>query len=400
MPMKSEYIRPEAVVDEPAAEVPNAPDDIYSDTPSGEDIPVLTLGDIGVDAPVLISDEDDAAVEISDAAGVDEVAEENADEVATEGAVDEAGADEVADESVAEIGADETVVEDAVTEICSDETVDTPDGVASDKTEEEPSEESASDTTEDTEDDTETVESESDTVAEDAPSLSDDVAAEPVPTKAKDTAKEAKPHAGTNKKSPQKDAVGERRVDGLFDFIELFVFTLAIVLFVTSFFVRQSVVDGDSMLGTLHDKETLLISDFLYEPRRGDIVVVDDRSAYHVPIIKRVIAVGGDTVRITKVGVIVNGELLDEPYVYTDGGKYEYRVEYRDIAHAIKEYDTLKYEDGEYYEFVVPEGKIFVMGDHRNASTDSRDIGPVDVDAVLGRVIYRVLPFSVFGPVE
>lgn len=348
--MKSEYIRPEAVVDEPAAEVPNVPDDIYSDTPSGEDIPVLTLGDTGVDAPVLISDEEDAAVEISDAREVDEGAEENADEVATEDAVDGSDADEVADESVAEIGADETV-----------------------------------DTTDD--------------VAEDAPSLSDDVAAEPVPTKANDTAKEAKPHR-EEKKRNDKDKVGERRVDGLFDFIELFVFTLAIVLFVTSFFVRQSVVDGDSMLGTLHDKETLLISDLLYEPKRGDIVVVDDRSAYHVPIIKRVIAVGGDTVRITKVGVIVNGELLDEPYVYTDGGKYEYRVEYRDIAHAIKEYDTLKYKDGEYYEFVVPEGKIFVMGDHRNASTDSRDIGPVDVDAVLGRVIYRVLPFSVFGPVE
>lgn len=383
--MKSEYIRPEAVVDEPAAEVPNVPDDIYSDTPSGEDIPVLTLGDTGVDAPVLISDEEDAAVEISDAREVDEVAEENADEVATEDAVDGASADELADESVAEIGADETV--------------DTPDDVAEIEADDAPSEEAASDTTEDTEDDTETVESESDNVAEDAHSLSDDVAAEPVPTKANDTAKEAKPQR-EEKKRNDKDKVGERRVDGLFDFIELFVFTLAIVLFVTSFFVRQSVVDGDSMLGTLHDKETLLISDFLYEPKRGDIVVVDDRSAYHVPIIKRVIAVGGDTVRITKVGVIVNGELLDEPYVYTDGGKYEYRVEYRDIAHAIKEYGTLKYTDGEYYEFVVPEGKIFVMGDHRNASTDSRDIGPVDVDAVLGRVIYRVLPFSVFGPVE
>ena len=383
--MKSEYIRPEAVVDEPAAEVPNVPDDIYSDTPSGEDIPVLTLGDTGVDAPVLISDEEDAAVEISDAREIDEVAEENADGVATEDAVDGSDADELADESVAEISADETV--------------DTPDDVAEIEADDAPSEEAASDTTEDTEDDTETVESESDNVAEDAPSLSDDVAAEPVPTKAKDTAKEAKPHR-EEKKRNDNDKVGERRVDGLFDFIELFVFTLAIVLFVTSFFVRQSVVDGDSMLGTLHDKETLLISDFLYEPKRGDIVVVDDRSAYHVPIIKRVIAVGGDTVRITKVGVIVNGELLDEPYVYTDGSKYEYRVEYRDIAHAIKEYDTLKYEDGEYYEFVVPEGKIFVMGDHRNASTDSRDIGPVDVDAVLGRVIYRVLPFSVFGPVE
>ena len=399
MPMKSEYIRPEAVVDEPAAEVPNVPDDIYSDTPSGEDIPVLTLGDTGVDAPVLISDEEDAAVEISDAREVDEGAEENADGVVTEDAVDGSDADELADESVAEIGADETVVEDAVTEISADETVDTPDDVAEIEADDAPSEEAASDTTEDTEDDTETVESESDNVTEDAPSLSDDVAAEPVPTKAKDTAKEAKPHR-EEKKRNDKDKVGERRVDGLFDFIELFVFTLAIVLFVTSFFVRQSVVDGDSMLGTLHDKETLLISDFLYEPKRGDIVVVDDRSAYHVPIIKRVIAVGGDTVRITKVGVIVNGELLDEPYVYTDGGKYEYRVEYRDIADVIKGYETLKYKDGEYYEFVVPEGKIFVMGDHRNASTDSRDIGPVDVDAVLGRVIYRVLPFSVFGPVK
>ena len=384
MPMKSEYIRPEAVVDEPAAEVPNVPDDIYSDTPSGEDIPVLTLSDTGVDAPVLISDEEDAAVEISDAREVDEVAEENADEVATEDAVD--GSDEVADESVAEIGADETV--------------DTPDGVASDKTEEEPSKEAASDTTEDTEDDTKTVESESDNVTEDAPSLSDEATAEGVPPRAKEPSPKAKPGKDKRKKDTPKDEVGDRRVDGLFDFIELFVFTLAIVLFVTSFFVRQSVVEGDSMLGTLHDKETLLISDFLYEPKRGDIVVVDDRSAYHVPIIKRVIAVGGDKVRITKVGVIVNGELLDEPYVYTDGGKYEYRVEYRDIADVIKGYDTLKYEDGEYYEFVVPEGKVFVMGDHRNASTDSRDIGPVDVDAVLGRVIYRVLPFSVFGPVE
>ncbi len=383
--MKSEYIRPEAVVDEPAAEVPNVPDDIYSDTPSGEDIPMLTLGDTGVDAPVLISDEEDAAVEISDADEVNAGAEENADEVATEDDVDEASADEVADESVAEIGADETV--------------DTPDDVAEIEADDAPSEEAASDTTEDTEDDEKTVESESDNVTEDAPSLSDDVAAEPVPTKAKDTAKEAKPQR-EEKKRNDKDKVGERRVDGLFDFIELFVFTLAIVLFVTSFFVRQSVVEGDSMLGTLHDKETLLISDFFYEPKRGDIVVVDDRSAYHVPIIKRVIAVGGDTVRITKVGVIVNGELLDEPYVYTDGGKYEYHVEYRDIAHAIKQYETLKYKDGEYYEFVVPEGKVFVMGDHRNASTDSRDLGPLDVDAVLGRVIYRILPFSVFGPVE
>ena len=376
--MKPEDIRTEAVEDEVAAEVPNVPDDIYSDTPAGDDIPVLTLDDTGVDAPVLISDEEDAAVEISDAREVDEAAEESAD----------GGDDSVADAEAPTVTTDDAIAVDEDTDkpAADDDITDKDEDIGIDNAFDE-SNGTADISVDESDKDTDksTSLSGSEAVAEDTPT--------------KKAVAVAKPHS-EEKKSNVKDKVGERKVDGLFDFIELFVFTLAIVLFVTSFFVRQSVVDGDSMLGTLHDKETLLISDFLYEPRRGDIVVVDDRSAYSVPIIKRVIAVGGDTVRITKVGVIVNGELLDEPYVYTDGGKYEYRVEYRDIADVIKGYDTLKYKDGEYYEFVVPEGKIFVLGDHRNASTDSRTIGPVDVDAVLGRVIYRILPFSVFGPVE
>ena len=189
-----------------------------------------------------------------------------------------------------------------------------------------------------------------------------------------------------------------RRVDGIFDFIELFVFTLVIVLFVTSFIGRHSVVDGDSMLGTLHDGETLIISDLFYEPRVGDIVVVDDHSTIlKKPIIKRVIAVGGDTVRVMKIGIMVNGELLDEPYVYTDGLPYTYNVYPSD---AYRDNPTLSVEAGVYYEFVVPEGELFVLGDHRNDSTDSRAIGTVDVDAVLGRVLFRLLPFDVFGRVN
>ena len=379
--MKTEDVRHEAVEDEVVTESPNVPDDIYNDAPVGDDIPVLTLGDTGVDAPVLISNEDET-VEISDTADADDSPE--ADETATDVPEAEEITEEVAEgdgnDSAVEVNTEEAIVD-------SDKTV--------------PSDDNAEETADIGADDIEeNIADTEDTAEDESPSLSDEAVTEASPTKEKETVTEAKPHATEKKKRADKDKVGERKVDGLFDFIELFVFTLAIVLFVTSFFIRQSVVDGDSMLGTLHDKETLLISDFLYEPKRGDIVVVDDRSAYSVPIIKRVIAVGGDTVRITKIGVIVNGELLDEPYVYTDGGKYEYRVEYRDIADVIKGYDTLKYKDGEFYEFVVPEGKIFVMGDHRNASTDSRTIGPVDVDAVLGRVLYRILPFSVFGPVE
>ena len=204
--------------------------------------------------------------------------------------------------------------------------------------------------------------------------------------------------ANEQKPSHEKKRSEGRRVDGIFDFIELFVFTLVIVLFVTSFIGRHSVVDGDSMLGTLHDGETLIISDLFYEPRVGDIVVVDDHSTIlKKPIIKRVIAVGGDTVRVMKVGIMVNGELLDEPYVYTDGLPYTYNVY---PSEAYNDNPTLKVEAGVYYEFVVPEGELFVLGDHRNDSTDSRAIGTVNVDAVLGRVLFRLLPFDVFGRIE
>ncbi|MBR3681491.1 MAG: signal peptidase I [Clostridia bacterium] len=228
--------------------------------------------------------------------------------------------------------------------------------------------------------------------AEEKPAI--DPAGDVTPAEENDGAEVRQPSA--KKKRVREN--GSRRVDGLFDFIELFVFTLAAVLIITSFVVRHSVVEGDSMLGTIHSGETLIISDLFYEPRVGDIVVVDDHStALKKPIIKRVIAVGGDTVRVTKVGIAVNGVLLDEPYVYTDGLAYTYSV-YPSEAYSSNE--TLTVEVGVYYEFVVPEGELFVLGDHRNMSTDSRDIGTVDVDAVVGRVLLRVFPFDVFGRVE
>ena len=89
-----------------------------------------------------------------------------------------------------------------------------------------------------------------------------------------------------------KPAAKERRVDSLFDFIEIFVFTLAAVFIITSFFFRYSVVNGGSMKNTLMHDERLLLTNFLYTPDRGDIVVVQDKStALKDPIVKRVIAI-------------------------------------------------------------------------------------------------------------
>lgn len=172
-----------------------------------------------------------------------------------------------------------------------------------------------------------------------------------------------------------------RRIDGRFDFIELCIFTLLAVMIVTAFFFRHSIVDGQSMEGTLHNGEHLIVSDLFYTAQRGDIIVCEDyTTAIPKPIVKRVIAVGGDTVKITRDGrVYVNGELLDESgYVYIDDPSYEYSP----------------------LELTVPENELFVMGDHRNRSTDSRYIGTISEDSVLGKVLLRFYPFNKFGIID
>ena len=117
-----------------------------------------------------------------------------------------------------------------------------------------------------------------------------------------------------------------------------------------------------------------------------------------LPIVKRVIAIGGDTVKITKKAIFVNGTELIEDYVYIDdaGGDYCYSVYPTEALLSI----VTGFKDGEYFEITVPENEIFVMGDHRNDSTDSRKIGTLHEDAIIGKVVLRFYPFENFGKVE
>lgn len=196
----------------------------------------------------------------------------------------------------------------------------------------------------------------------------------------------------------KKEEAPSRFIDTVFDFVELAIFTLAFIMILTSFFFHHSIVDGDSMLGTLEDGQHLIISNFMYEPSSGDIVVVEDyTTALKKPIIKRVIATAGQKVKVAKEGIYVDGRFLEEDYVFISQAGYYYDPT---PSEAIRENDTLVEVPGLYYEFVVPEGEIFVMGDHRNNSTDSRHIGTVDEDALIGRVILRFFPFDKFGTVN
>ncbi len=183
----------------------------------------------------------------------------------------------------------------------------------------------------------------------------------------------------------------------IFDWIELFSLSLTIVLILMCFFVRHSPVVGDSMNPTLEEQDVLVLSTLRYTPKIGDIVIIQtDLDDLRKPLVKRVIALGGQTLRINfeTWEVFVNGEAIDQSYL-DSWDKSVLMQPYR-----IANWFTKISETEEIYEAVVPEGKLFVMGDNRNNSKDSRSLGFIDERHIVGDVKFRLLPFSKFGSVD
>ena len=191
----------------------------------------------------------------------------------------------------------------------------------------------------------------------------------------------------------------ERTVVWIFEWIEIFSSALFTVILIFTFIFRLVTVQGPSMEHTLHggeidypgalSKDNLIISNLFYTPTQGDIVVIQvPNTSFTTPIIKRVIATEGQTVDFDFENwtVIVDGVALDEPYVNRETG--------RNMAMENILLETLP--------ITIEHGKIFVMGDNRNHSSDSRDarIGQVDVRNVVGRVLLRVYPLNKFGVVK
>ncbi len=189
----------------------------------------------------------------------------------------------------------------------------------------------------------------------------------------------------TQKKKKEKEQVSpelQARREA-YDWIQSLISALLICVLVFVFVMRIMDVHGTSMVPTLHNGDKVLVSDLFYEPARGDIVVFkkdgyDDNKA----LVKRVVAVAGDVVNIDfdRGIVYINGEAAEEDYI--------------DVLTTTK------------IDFIgpqtVPENCLFVLGDNRNASTDSRDkrIGMVDKRLVVGKVLLVIYPFNSFGGVE
>ena len=165
----------------------------------------------------------------------------------------------------------------------------------------------------------------------------------------------------------------------VYDLVSIVMSAFIIIAVVFTFVFRLVGVSGYSMTNTLQDNDWLLtVHKESYE--RGDIVVITEPNYFDEPLIKRVIAKGGETVNIdfTTGTVYVDGVALKEPYTRED-------------------YILPKLDDIE-FPYTVPEGHIFCMGDNRNGSTDSRSnlIGPLDERYVLGKAVIRILPFGDF----
>ena len=158
-----------------------------------------------------------------------------------------------------------------------------------------------------------------------------------------------------------------------------------IIVFVIVSFIKPTVVKETSMLDTLQENNYLLVNKMIYKtkdhPTRGDIIVfhselINEETGKKMLLIKRVIAVEGDTIKFDNNQVYLNGKLLKEDYIYDEASEYR------------------AYPNGETY--TIGKDEVFAMGDHRSVSLDSRasDVGMVSEDDIMGKAFVRLFPFD------
>lgn len=167
----------------------------------------------------------------------------------------------------------------------------------------------------------------------------------------------------------------------LFDWIESALLAIIAAFLIFVFIGRVVTVNGVSMNPTLVTNDKLVCTTITGGVKKGDVVVVTKPNSKEVTLIKRVIAVGGDTIDFDFENgkVIVNGEIKDEPF--------------------IAEQEVYYYDTGQSYPLEIPEGYVFIMGDNRNYSWDSRipEVGIIDNRYVMAKVVLRLTPFEKFG---
>ncbi len=167
----------------------------------------------------------------------------------------------------------------------------------------------------------------------------------------------------------------------IFEWVQAIVVALVIALVIRTFVFELIKVNGQSMLPTLEHNDRLVVVKMLYKPEQGDIIILHPPHEERGPYVKRVIAVAGQTVDVdfTRHKVYVDGKALEEDY----------------INEPIAQRGDMKFPQ------TVPEDSVFVLGDNRNNSRDSRylDVGMIPYESVIGKVTIRIWPLNKIGSV-
>jgi signal peptidase I len=177
-----------------------------------------------------------------------------------------------------------------------------------------------------------------------------------------------------------------KRKNEWFEWTKVILLALGIAFLVRVFLFAPIVVDGPSMLPTLHDGDQVLVNKFVYylkEPERFDIIVF--HASEQRDFIKRVIGLPGEHIEYRNDTLYVNGEAVEEPFL-------EERKKYNEPNQSLTNDFRLEELPGQYQ--TIPEGHLLVLGDNRSNSTDSRMIGIIPIDEVVGKAILIYLPFD------
>ena len=179
-----------------------------------------------------------------------------------------------------------------------------------------------------------------------------------------------------NDQQPQSQHASRTGLRGiLWEFLTTVIPAILIALLIHAFLAQSTVVFGQSMEPSLHEDQRLMVEKVSYRlhgPRRGDIVILRDPTGGPIPLIKRVVGLPGERVTLANGHVYVDGALLNEPYL-----------------------TQVTQSDGRTW--IVPPMHVFVMGDNRGNSKDSRYFGPVPLDTILGHALFRFWPLDQIG---